>query len=104
MARTRNGWSLLAFALIAFHFAVPFLLLLPRYTNTRARWVAGIAAGLLIMRFVDVYWLVAPARDASPWPPRWLAPLATIGIGGVWLSALLGRLQTYEQTYEETRA
>jgi hypothetical protein len=42
-----------------------------------------------------VYWLVVPARDASPWPPRWLAPLAALGIGGVWLSALLGRLQAY---------
>jgi hypothetical protein len=95
VARTQHGWAVLGAALIALHFAVPFLLLLPRYTNTRARWAASIAAALLVMRFVDVYWLVVPARDASPWPPRWLAPLAALGIGGVWLSALLGRLQAY---------
>jgi hypothetical protein len=93
VTRTRDGWEGIAVSLIVLHFALPFLLLLPRYTNDRRPIVASIAAFVLVMRFVDVYWLIAPARDAQLWPPRWLALFALLGIGGLWLSALLWRLQ-----------
>jgi hypothetical protein len=92
VARSRGGWELVATSLIALHFALPFLLLLPRYTNDRRSIVAGIAVFVLVMRFIDVYWLVAPARDDHPWPPPWPALLATFGIGGLWLALLLWRL------------
>lgn len=91
--RSQGGWQVLATALIALHFALPFLLLLPRYTNDRRSIVAAIAAFVLVMRFIDVYWLIAPAREAHPWPPPWPALLATLGIGGVWLALLILRLR-----------
>src|SRR5204863_2730370 len=93
VVRSRGGWQLLATALIALHFALPFLLLLPRFTNSRRSIVAGIAAFMLVMRFVDVYWLIAPAQEAQPWPPPWPALLARLGIGGVWLAWWLWRLE-----------
>jgi hypothetical protein len=93
VVRSRGGWQVLATALMTLHFALPFLLLLPRFTNNRRPIVASIAAFVLVMRFIDVYWLIAPAREAHPWPPPWPALLATLGIGGLWLALLLFRLE-----------
>jgi hypothetical protein len=93
VARSSHGWNALVLALIGLHFAVPFLLLLPRYTNRRLPWLTGIAALLLCMRLIATYWSVAPAHLRQPWPPPVLLPVALLGIGGVWLSAVLSRLE-----------
>jgi hypothetical protein len=61
LRRGNNGWQWVAGFLAVFHFAVPFVLLLGRENKRRKAILAWIAVAILAMRWVDIYWLVAPA-------------------------------------------
>ena len=58
--RSQGGWQYLALGLMALHFAVPFLLLLSRRNKRQATSLCRIAALLLVMRYVDLYWMIVP--------------------------------------------
>ena len=100
LRRLSGGWGWLGAALIVLHFALPFLLLLPEGANRNPRILASVAALVVLMRFVDVYWLVRPVFTQAGAAPRsarfqlhWLDVAASIGIGGVWLSVFLWQLE-----------
>lgn len=91
LARSRAGWGAVAGALVTFHFAIPFVLLLSRRTKRDPRRLAAVAVALLAMRFVDVHWLIVPAFRPHPTAdPLDLAAVA--GVGGIWLGAFAHRL------------
>lgn len=91
--RMAGGWFWLAMGLIAFHFGVPFLLLLSRETKRRPPVLLGVAAGILAMRLVDVFWLVSPAFHPAEWGLNWMDLVAPLGLGGLWLTAFLRNLK-----------
>ncbi|HET7841829.1 MAG TPA: hypothetical protein VFM21_09500, partial [Terriglobia bacterium] len=82
-----------ALALIVFHFAVPFVLLLMRFIKRRTRALGAVAAGLIVMSVVDVYWLTAPAFERQG-PAFHLMDWGTlIGVGGLWMWVFLWQLK-----------
>jgi hypothetical protein len=99
LRRLNGGWGWVGGALIVLHFALPFLLLLPEAANRNSRILVAVAGLVVLMRFVDVYWLVRPVftqASASAASARfqihWLDLAASIGIGGVWLAVFLWQL------------
>jgi hypothetical protein len=75
--RLQDGWQWLALTLVIFHFVVPFLLLLSRDVKRSPPKLAKVAAFLLVMFAVNIYWTVAPALAESG--PIWVATnLATL--------------------------
>jgi hypothetical protein len=100
LRRLSGGWGWIGVALIALHFVLPFLLLLPETANRNPRILASVAALVVLMRFVDVYWLVRPVFTQAGASPRtahfqihWLDLAAPIAIGGVWLAVFLWQLE-----------
>ena len=91
--RSAGGWGWVAFALFAFQFAMPFLLLLSRDTKQSAAALAGVALVILIMRMVDLFWLVAPAFHPAEFRVHWMDVVAPIGLGGLWLSVFVWHLK-----------
>ena len=91
--RMRGGWGVLAAILVAFHFLVPFLLLLSRSTKRRAKVLLLVAAGILAMRLLDLYWLTSPAFHPGGFSLHWMDLSLPVGLGGIWLAAYLSRLQ-----------
>ncbi len=91
--RSNNGWQYLAIFITLFHFAVPFFLLLMRYVKRRSPLLATVAGGILIMRVLDLYWIVQPALYWRASGISWLHFVAPIGIGGVWLAVFFWQLQ-----------
>ena len=89
--RTLTTWRLLAWFLIAFHFAVPFTVLLSRRAKRRRTWLAWIAALLLIANLVDALWLVAPDQHPQGLALHWTDLLAPLGLGALWLCVFIGR-------------
>jgi len=83
----------LAAILIVFHFVVPFLLLLSRITKRRARILGGVAAGILVVRYVDLFWLIAPALRSEGFRVHWLDLVLPIGLGGLWLATFVAGLK-----------
>jgi len=82
-----------AVALVVGHFALPFALLLSRDLKRNFRLLAGIAVFILCMRFVDLYWLVAPDFRKESFGLSWLDFTAPMGLIGIWLWYFLTQLE-----------
>jgi hypothetical protein len=82
--RLSGGWTAVSLLLVVLHFAVPFALLLSRDLKRDARKLAAVAALLLAMRWVDLWWLVSPAFDRQL-SIHWLDIAAPVAVGGIWL-------------------
>ncbi len=97
--RLRNGWQYLAFLLLVFHFVVPFLLLLSRDLKRNSRLLGMLAAGMLGVRLLDLYWLLAPdllghGHGVIRLTVHWLDVVAPLGLGGLWLYSFARQLRT----------
>jgi hypothetical protein len=84
--RSRGGWLTVGVLLVVFHFTVPFFVLLSRFVKRRARLLATVAGLILFMRWVDMFWTIAPAFHPSSFYLHWLDLLLPIGMGGIWLA------------------
>jgi hypothetical protein len=93
LQRARGGWEWLGLSLIVFHFIIPFVLLLSRNTKRRKHVLARVAGAVLFMRFVDLFWLIAPSFPNEGLCIHWMDVIAPIGIGGVWLAVFCQRLK-----------
>lgn len=93
LRRTTGGWQVIALLLVACRFAVPFLILLSRTTKRDARLLAAVALLIVVMHWVELHWLVAPAFQSHGFYIHWLDLTALIGIGAVWLALFLWRLE-----------
>jgi hypothetical protein len=91
--RSAHGWQYIALALVAFHFAVPFLLLLLRVTKRRGETLAKVAALLLVMRYVDLFWLTQPAFYSESLHVHWLDVLLPSSLGVLWLALFVYQLR-----------
>src|SRR6266404_1728608 len=70
--RLHGGWGGVALALVIFHFAVPFLLLLQRGLKRRADILFRVCLLMLVVRVVDVYWIVEPSfYEKQQWHVHW---------------------------------
>jgi len=91
--RLRGGWQYVGLALVFGHFALPFALLLSRDLKRNFKLLAGIAVFVLLMRLVDLYWLVAPDFTKGPFSPSWMDLAAPTGVTGLWLAYFLTQLE-----------
>ena len=90
--RLRGGWGAVGLLLVVFHFLLPFLVLLSRGTKRNARLLGITAALVLVMRFVDLLWLVLPAFSKGKLSIHWMDLALPLGIGGLWIALFLWHL------------
>ena len=60
LMRSQNGWMGVSMALLIFRFIVPFIALLPRGNKRDDNMVLGVCALILVMQYVDIYWMIYP--------------------------------------------
>ncbi len=85
LRRLQGGWQWAGLAVVVLHFALPFLLLLPRATKRNTRLLLRVAILLVLMRFVDTYWMTAAAFNESLADVHWMDLAAPVAIGGLWV-------------------
>jgi hypothetical protein len=90
--RSAGGWRAVAFALMVFHFFVPFFCLLVRENKRQPDRLWRIAALILVMTFVNDVWWVIPAYTGSQWLKLLALLPAAVGVGGVWVAAFARNL------------
>jgi hypothetical protein len=92
IVRIRGGW-LPVFAFLAlFQFLVPFFLLLSRPLKRDPRRLAWMALWLLLVHWVDLYWVIMPVlHEAGPRPSLWDLT-AFAGVGGIAVAFVLWRM------------
>ena len=93
VARKHGGWGAIALAVVIFQFAFPFLMLLSRATKKNAQRLAMLAALILVMRIIDVIWLIEPTYSRGDFVFNWMDYVAPIAIGGLWLGTFTWQLQ-----------
>lgn len=84
LRRTAGGFGVIGLILLFGHFVVPFAVLLPRSIKRSPGTLLYPALWLLLMHYVDLYWLVMPEFGGAT--PHLVDVLLWFGLGGVWLA------------------
>ena len=82
--RMHGGWGAVIVTIAILHFAAPFLFLLSRDLKRNPGKLVLVAVLILVMRFVDLLWMLAPAFHHRMWILMDIA--AVLGFGGLWLA------------------
>src|SRR5262249_18387876 len=93
LPRTRGAWGGIALAVVILHFAVPFLFLLSRRLKRNPNKLVLVAVFILIMRYVDLLWVVAPNFSHEAFHVSWMDLVSPVGFGGVWLATFFWQLR-----------
>ena len=95
--RTTYGWEWIGFLVILTHFALPFAFLLMSLTKTNINNLAKLAAFLIVVRHLDLFFYVAPTFRPNPFSEFPISLLTDIGaplaLGGIWLWGWANQMQ-----------
>jgi hypothetical protein len=83
--RSAGGWTTISLILMAFHFAVPFFILLWRRSKRSIGFLKKLAVYILLMRLVDFYWLITPEFSREGFRMPHMEIFGLMAIGGIWL-------------------
>jgi hypothetical protein len=100
--RFNGGWQYVALLLVVGHFALPFLLLLSRDVKRNPNLLAKIAIAVVVMRLVDLIFLIGPAfgahgaegAQAHHFPIHWMDIVIPAGLLGLWLFMFVRNLRS----------
>lgn len=87
--RQNHGWQYVSLSLLIGHFALPFAGLMSRSVRRNKSLLAGWCVFLLTAHAVDLYWLIMPSVSPNAAPPSLIDLLCLLGVGLIWLGALL---------------
>jgi hypothetical protein len=93
LTRNQPSWKLYTLILVFFAFFVPFGALLSQDIKFKPRILVKVAMLVLVVRFFDYYWQIAPNLSPDKFPLHIFDFAAVIGIGGLWVWWLLGQLR-----------
>ncbi len=92
LRRSDNGWQTIVLLLVVFHFFVPFFALMARKTKRSVRVLAGLALAMIVLRVVDIFWLIAPAFHEE-FTVSWLDIVLPLALWSTWFGFYMGRLK-----------
>ena len=85
LPRIHGAWGAIALAVILLHFAFPFLFLLSRSLKRHAGKLVIVAVLILLMRLIDLFWMIEPNFTKGEFHFSWMDLVAPIAMGGLWL-------------------
>ncbi len=89
--RLMHGWEWNSAFLLAFHFVIPFIVLLPRFTKRSIPVLSTMAVWLLGMHWFDMHWVIAPTHDGHH-IFHWLDLTLGLGLFLVFLGTIVYRM------------
>jgi hypothetical protein len=91
-SRLYGQWGYVSVIILIFHFFVPFFLLLSRDLKRNPNTLPKVAAWMIFMRLVDLFWLTRPEFTPSAVPTVWDVA-AALALGGLWFFVFAWQLQ-----------
>ncbi|MCA9290730.1 MAG: hypothetical protein KDA25_06355 [Phycisphaerales bacterium] len=61
LSRQVGGWRFVSVVLIVGHFVLPFVAIISKHPKRRPAVIAAVGGWMLLMHYVDLYWLIQPA-------------------------------------------
>jgi hypothetical protein len=92
LPRLATSWGWIGGALIVFQFIIPFLLLLSRPVKRNPAVLSSVVGLLLLMRWIDMLWVVSPSIQQGGFHLHWLSIVLPIAMGGLWIATYLHEL------------
>jgi hypothetical protein len=93
LRRQTGQWTAVSLLLLFGHFLFPFVYLLPRFVKRSPKLFGPMAAWVLLMHYVDLYWIVMPQISPGKVPLHLLDLTCPLGLGGILLAATAYRLR-----------
>jgi hypothetical protein len=93
LRRMQGPWMWIGLALIVFHFALPFVMLLSRDLKRNAKRLSMVAVLVIVMRLVDLLWMIVPEFHGHGLAPHLMDIAAPVGLGGIWVWFFLTQLK-----------
>ncbi len=90
--RWEGSWKGVSVLLAVGHFVVPFLIMLVRALKRSALALIIFAGWMLLMHWVDMYWLVMPTLHPHGAHFSWIDMAAMLGVGGLFLWLFMWQL------------
>jgi len=91
--RLQTGWRAVGLTLILFHFSAPFVVLLSRRAKREPDLLVKVAIGILIVRLIDLFWLIAPEFHQNGIFVSWLDVVLPLTLGSIWLACFIRQLR-----------
>jgi hypothetical protein len=76
--RQEGSWLIFTIVNVLFNWAIPFIVLLPRWTKVNEGLLFKVCIVILIGRWIDLFWMILPpfmpeAPYVNVWERRWQA-------------------------------
>ena len=94
LVRTHGAWGFVIVTVAILHFFAPFLFLLSRSLKRNPHKLVMVASLVLVMRIVDLWWMLIPAFSAEHFPLKsfWMYVVSPLAFGGLWLAFFFWQL------------
>ncbi len=83
--RWDNSWTIVSLIIIFGNFVIPFVGLITRAAKRSMVFLPLMSIWILLMHWVDIYWLVMPTHYRTGINLSWIDVTTFIGIGGIFL-------------------
>jgi hypothetical protein len=93
LIRSHGTWGVFASMIVLFHFFLPFFMLLMRPIKDNPRTIGIVAIIILVMRYIAIYWLVAPSWYGAQFHYHWINLTTLIAVGGIWMFEFIRQLK-----------
>ncbi len=93
LERSKDGWRQLTYVLVGMHFFLPFFTLLSAGLKKNAGRLAVVAGLLFVLRYVDLFWNIAPIFKHDHFSVHPFDLLMPVALGGVWLHLFARQLE-----------
>ncbi|MFK7777293.1 MAG: quinol:cytochrome C oxidoreductase [Gimesia sp.] len=93
--RQNNGWGVVSLILVIGHFIIPFVFFMSRWMKRNPKTLLFWAFYLLIMNWIDIFWLVLPNAKSGTglmsvsFGMILVNVCCTIGVGGLYVAGIL---------------
>jgi hypothetical protein len=84
--RWTGSWKTLTLVIVFGHFIIPFFVLFPQSAKRNKAVMTVMSIWILIMHWVDIYWIVMPTLHYHGFHFSWIDASATMGIGGIFMA------------------
>jgi len=86
LRRQTGSWAGLGIALLLGQLLLPMAGLISRWAKRSRAALAFWAVWILVMHWIDLYWVVMPELSPAGVAPHALDLLCTVGVGAIWLA------------------
>jgi len=94
--RLEGSWKYIAYSLLIFRFAVPFLVLLNREAKKNRTILTIISILVLVIHFAEIYWIAMPVLFKDGIHFSWMDVTAFLGLGGMFFGLFFNRFKKHD--------